>query len=155
MADRRQSRWLFIIIPFSIACVGFIAVLSIPHPALPGLTYAFLFCITSGLYPAVIGCISWIANNLAPTWKRAIGMALLMTVGNLGGAIGSNIFLARQAPHYWLGYGFSLGILLAGMLSTIALRLVYLAINKKRESVAEEEVRARYTEGWCLLFSPC
>lgn len=126
--------------------------LSIPHPRLPGLTYAFLFFIPAGVYPAVIGCISWVGNNLAPTFKRAIGMALLMTVGNLGGAIGSNIFLAKQAPHYWLGYRFSLGILIMGIACTVILRYAVLAINKKRDQVPEEQVLSRYTEG---SFNPC
>ncbi|KAM5385575.1 hypothetical protein ACJZ2D_000774 [Fusarium nematophilum] len=147
LADRRQNRWMFIIIPFSIALVGFIGLLSIPHPHLPGLTYAFLFCIPSGLYPAVIGCISWVGNNLAPSFKRAIGMALLMTIGNLGGAVGSNIFLANQAPHYWLGYGFSLGILLLGVICTLILRSVVLSINKKRDQIPEEDILARFSEG--------
>lgn len=147
LADRHQKRWLFVLIPLSIAGVGFIGLLSITHPRLPGLTYAFLFFVTSGLYPAVIGCISWIANNLAPTWKRAVGMALLMTCGNLGGAMGSNIFLAKQAPQYRLGYGLSLGILVAAMVSTLTLRFTYKTSNKRRIAIGEEETRARYTEG--------
>lgn len=110
LADKRQNRWIFIIIPFAISAIGFIALLSIPHPRLPGLTYAFLFTIPTGLYPAVISCISWVGNSLAPTWKRAIGMALMMSIGNLGGAVGSNIFLENQAPKYQLGYGFSMGM---------------------------------------------
>lgn len=99
MADRKRTRWPFIVGPFCIALVGYTAVLSIPHPALPGLTYFFLFFITAGLYPSIIGTIAWTSNNLAPNFKRAIGMALLMTMGNLGGAVGSNIFIATQAPH--------------------------------------------------------
>lgn len=153
LADRHRNRWLFIIIPFGIALIGFVGLLSIPHPRLPGLTYAFLFFIPAGLYPAVIGCISWVGNNLAPTFKRAIGMALLMTVGNLGGAIGSNIFLAKQAPHYWLGYGFSLGILIMGMACTMILRFAIRAINKKRDQVPEEQVLSRYAEGSCKTYS--
>ncbi|KAM6530080.1 hypothetical protein FALCPG4_008205 [Fusarium falciforme] len=146
MADRRRNRWMFIIIPFSIGLVGFVGLLSIPHPRLPGLTYAFLFCIPSGLYPAVIGCVSWVGNNLAPSFKRAIGMALLMTIGNLGGAVGSNIFLAKQAPHYWLGYGFSLGILLLGVVCTLILRFAVKSINKKRDLIPEADILSRYTE---------
>ncbi|KAF4450077.1 retrograde regulation 2 [Fusarium albosuccineum] len=146
LADKRQTRWLFIIISFSISTVGFIGLLAIPHPALPGLTYAFLFCIPARLYPAVIGCISWVGNNLAPSFKRAIGMALLMTIGNLGGAVGSNIFLAQQEPHYWLGYGFSLGILICGVISTLVLRIATTRINKARDQMPVEEVLAKYSE---------
>lgn len=44
-------------------------------------------------------------NNLAPSWKRAVGMAFVNSGGNLGGLVGSNIFLEGQAPRYPLGYG--------------------------------------------------
>lgn len=106
-ADKRQTRWKFVCGPYCICAIGFLALLVIPHPKLPGLTYAFLFFIPAGLYPALISLLSWIGNNLAPSWKRAVGMALLISIGNLGGAIGSNIFLSEQAPAYPLGYGLS------------------------------------------------
>ncbi|KAK4942804.1 hypothetical protein LTR10_017564 [Elasticomyces elasticus] len=146
LADRHQTRWPFIVIPFSVALVGFIGLLSIPHPKLPGLTYAFLFTIPGGVYPPLIGCLSWVANNLAPTWKRAVGMAVLISIGNMGGAIGSNIFLAQQAPHYWLGYGLALGMVLAAIISTFVLRIAYGMLNKQRDKMSEEEIRAKYTE---------
>lgn len=147
LADKRQTRWLFIVIPYCIALVGFVAILATTRTSIPGLTYFFLFFITGGLYPSIIGCISWVGNNLAPSYKRAIGMALLMTIGNLGGAIGSNIFLQEEAPHYWLGYGFSTGVITVAILATLILRGVTVAINKKRDRVSEEEIRAQYTEG--------
>jgi MFS family permease len=146
LADKRQKRWLFIVIPFSIALIGFIGVLSIPHPRLPGLTYFFLFFITGGLYPSLIGCVSWVGNNLAPSYKRAIGMALLMTVGGLGGAVGSNIFLQEQAPNYWVGYGVCAFIVAASIVSAIVLQWATKRINRKRDLISEAEVRARYTE---------
>ncbi|KAM0257548.1 hypothetical protein ACHAPA_011673 [Fusarium lateritium] len=98
-----------------------------------------------GLYPSIIGCISWIGNNLAPSFKRAIGMALLISIGNLGGAVGSNIYLQAQAPHYWLGYGFALGIMSLAVISTIALHFATQRINKRRAMISEDEVRAKYT----------
>lgn len=146
MADRRKSRWPFIVIPFSVALIGFIALLAIPHPRYPGLTYAFLFTVPAGVYPPLIGILSWIGNNLAPSWKRAIGMALLISIGNLGGAIGSNIFLERQSPNYWLGYGFCTGIVAAAICATLVLRVVYSRINKRRDERDEDEMRKKYTE---------
>lgn len=146
MADRHQTRWVFIVIPYSIALVGFIGLLSVPHPRLPGLTYAFLFCIPAGVYPPLICCLSWVGNNLAPSWKRAVGMALLISIGNLGGAIGSNIFLAKQAPHYWLGYGMGAGMVTAAIICTMILKVVLQKINKQREAMDEDEIRAKYTE---------
>lgn len=48
LADRNQVRWPFIVGPYSIAICCFIALLAIPHPRYPGLTYAFLFGIPAG-----------------------------------------------------------------------------------------------------------
>ncbi|KAJ9638747.1 hypothetical protein H2204_004223, partial [Knufia peltigerae] len=64
----------------------------------------------------------------------------------LGGAVGSNIFLAKQAPHYWLGYGLALGMIAAAIISTFILRIAYGVLNKKRDQMNEEEIRAKYTE---------
>lgn len=97
--------------------------MSIPQPKYPGLTYAFLFTVPAGVYPPLIGILSWFGNNLAPTWKRAVGMALLISLGNLGAAVGSNIFIANQAPRYRLGYGFCLGIVRAAIACTLVLRI--------------------------------
>ncbi len=146
MADRHQSRWPFIAIPYSVSCLCFIGLISIPHPKLPGLTYAFLFGIPAGVYPPLIGVLSWVGNNLAPSWKRAVGMALLISIGNMGGAIGSNIFLVAEKPRYWLGYGMGLSLTFAAVVSTFILRFAYGHANKKRDQMSEEEIRAKYTE---------
>lgn len=146
IADKRQRRWPFIIIPYSIALIGFVGLMAVPR-SLPGLTYAFLFCIPAGVFPAVITLVSWISNNLSPTWKRAIGIGMSLMMGNLGGAVGSNIYLAREAPTYWTGYGVSVAFLANAILSTLVLRYFWDRENKKRDKISEEEVRARYSEG--------
>jgi hypothetical protein len=77
-ADRHQTLWIFIVGLFSIGAIGFIALLCIPHPRFPGLTYAFLFTIPGDIYPPLICILAWVGNNLAPPWKRATGMAFLI-----------------------------------------------------------------------------
>ncbi|OAG36485.1 hypothetical protein AYO21_09292 [Fonsecaea monophora] len=150
LADRRRSRWPFVVVPYAISMVGFLALLVIPHPKLPGLTYAFLFPITIGVYPAVITLVSWVANNLAPTSKRACGLAVSIMMGNFGGAIGSNIYLAQEAPRYWTGYGVSTACCALAIASTFVLRWAYKRENTKRDQISEEEVRSMYTEEMLL-----
>ena len=78
-------------------------------------------------------------------------MALLITLGNLGGGlIGSNIFLDRLKPHYFVGYGFCFAIMLTASIVALILRVVYKRINEKRDLISEEEIRAKYTEGELL-----
>lgn len=146
-ADKHKTRWPFVAGPYCIAAVGFLGLLSIPHPRYPGLTYAFLFCIPVGVFPPLIGLVAWIGNNTAPSWKRAVGMALLIMMGNLGGTVGSNIYLEKQKPHYWLGYGFGLGISIAAVCAAVGLKFAYEAENRKKEAMGtEEEIMARFTE---------
>lgn len=151
MADKYQKRWPFIVGPFTVAVLGLIGLISVPKPRYPGLTYAFLFTIPGGVYPPLICILAWVGNNLAPSWKRAVGMALLISIGNLGGAIGSNIFIAEQAPFYWLGYGFAIGMITIAIISTFVLRWAYMRENKRRDKLDEAEIRATYTEEQLLL----
>lgn len=122
-----------------------------------------------GLYCPFIGIVTWIgeyisfavliksgniltnhiANNTAPSSKRAVGMALLISLGNLGGICGANIYLASEAPKYPAGFGTSLTICCLAVITAIILRFVYDRENKKRKRLIEEqgdELTRRYTE---------
>lgn len=97
------------------------------------------------MYPPLVGLLAWSGNNLAPTWKRAVGMALLISLGNLGGAIGSNIFIEEQKPQYRLGYGFSLGICTAAIGAVLVLKFSWRRENKRRDGLDEGQVRQKYS----------
>jgi ABC-type transport system involved in cytochrome bd biosynthesis fused ATPase/permease subunit len=72
-------------------------------------------------------------------------MALFISIGNVGGIIGSNIFLANEAPHYWTGYGFSLAITVCAILATIGLRKSYQIANKHRDSTSDTQIEENYS----------
>ncbi|KAF1966574.1 MFS general substrate transporter [Bimuria novae-zelandiae CBS 107.79] len=149
-SDHIQTRSPFIVAGFVIAACGFIAQLAIPHPKYPGLTYGFLFPVAGGLYCPFIILVSWIGNSLAPSSKRAVGMALLISVGNMGGIMGSNIYLDREKPKYRTGFGVSLGMCCGAIVMTFVLRWAYARENRKREALfaehGEGEIRARYSD---------
>lgn len=44
-----------------------------------------------------------LGNNLSGQYKRGVGMAVQIGIGNFGGAIASNIFRSQDAPRYILG----------------------------------------------------
>ena len=61
--------------------------------------------------------------------------------------ISYSIFLTREAPRYWSGYGACLGCLCLGIAATLFLRFMLKRENERRDKWTEEEVRAKYTEG--------
>lgn len=65
LSDRYENRSNFIIYPSIVAAIGYIGLLALPHPGLPGVTYGFLFIVAAGLYPLICGVISWNGMSLA------------------------------------------------------------------------------------------
>jgi hypothetical protein len=66
-SDKVQQRSPFIMAGYSIAAVGFIGQLAIPHTRLPGLTYGFLFPVAAGLYCPFVHIVSWTGKSPHPS----------------------------------------------------------------------------------------
>jgi hypothetical protein len=109
-----------------------LGLLAIPHPSYPGLTYGLLFLIPGGGYPPLLTCLAWLSNNTPEDWKRAIALAIVIGMGNLGGTVGSNLFPEGHAPNYWMGYSICLGVTAAAIASTLVLKGVYERMNGER-----------------------
>ncbi|KAH8892180.1 high-affinity nicotinic acid transporter [Thozetella sp. PMI_491] len=146
MSDKAKSRSMFVIVPLIVGGVGLIGLLAIPKAKAPGALFAMLFLVAMGLYSIVCGTKFFIGNNLAGQWKRATGMALMISVGNLGGAVGTNIYLSREAPYYWTGYGVSLAVVVISTIAAVLLRWKLIAINRERDALSLDEVHELYTE---------
>ncbi|ETN38599.1 uncharacterized protein HMPREF1541_06636 [Cyphellophora europaea CBS 101466] len=145
-ADKAARRFEFICYPFILCAVCFIALIAVPKTHSPGIRYGLLFGVAAGFYAPLCGIVAWNANNLAGSWKRSVGMALQITIGNLGGLVGSNIYMKAEAPYYWTGYGVSLAVLTIAIICSVVMLFALKRINKKREAMSEEEVRAKYTD---------
>ncbi|KAK5051047.1 hypothetical protein LTR84_003606 [Exophiala bonariae] len=151
LSERYRQRTPFIILGFSIASVGLIGMLVTRRYArIAGASYFFLFLVAAGFYSPFICIVCLIANNLAPSSKRAVGIALLISVGNGGGICGSNIFIATQAPTYTTGFGTCLGTCVCAIIMAYILRVAFKGENKKRDIFMEgktiTEVKAMFAE---------
>lgn len=62
----------------------------------------------------------------------------IVALGNTGGLIGSNIYLAREAPGYKLGYGLSIGFIAAAAIAAIIMMVILDNINKRRAKQTAE-----------------
>lgn len=76
-SDKYKKRGVFVICSLIASAIGFILAISTSNrPELSGVTYAGCFIAACGFYPAFPGIIAWLANNLAGSYKRAVGMGL-------------------------------------------------------------------------------
>lgn len=85
-ADKFHWRMPFIVGPMSILTIA-LAVLFSQSPKVghnvPAM-YVGVVLAQIGIYPLLPGISAWVGNNLAPSWKRSIGLAWLLAAGNVG-----------------------------------------------------------------------
>lgn len=61
--------------------------------------------------------------------------------------MGSNIFIATEAPTYNIGYGICLGMLVVfGVIWPVIYYFILKGINAKRAKLTKEEIFAKYSE---------
>lgn len=148
LADKLRWRYPFICGPQMLLCISYavLFVYAANIRANVALCYTFVNISTIASYPIVPGGNTWTLNNLAGQEKRAMGIAFMITMGNLGGIVGSFIFRDDEKPRYPTGWGACLGFVVAGVVSATLLELGYFTINKRRARKSEDEVRAEYTD---------
>lgn len=77
--------------------------------------------------------VAWNGNNIGGATKRAIGIAMHVGFGNLGGVIAGFCFRSQDAPRYFSGYG-----LLIGMITMSVILSVFMHIYLKRENARRD-----------------
>ncbi len=103
-----------------------------------------LACI--GFYPINPGGNAWTLENLAGPSKRAAGIAYMLGMGNVGGIIGSYIYLDSEKPKYPTGFGSSFAFAGLGIVSCFTLEFAFWSINRARSKLGEGYIREKYTE---------
>jgi len=147
LSDKSQKRGVYILGASLLGAVGFIMNIATANPAVG---YVGLFLAAAGVYPLIPLVVSWSGNNIGGATKRAVGMAIVISVGNCGGIISSFIYQRSYRPRYYIGHGvciaFLMGLTFCGTLFMMA---YYKRQNSKREerSYTEEEYLKYEDEG--------
>lgn len=108
--------------------------------------YFAIFLANIGFYPINPGGNAWTLSNLAGPTKKSQGIAYMICLGNIGGIIGSFIYLEDEKPKYPTGFGVSLAFAALGIVSCSVLEFLFWRINKTRAASSEVEIRAKYTD---------
>lgn len=144
-SDRIKTRYPFVLAGLTFCLVGFVInICDVPI----GAKYFGTFLIVAGSYAGFPGVVAWLGNNLAGHYKRGVGMALHIGIGNFGGAIASNIYRTQDAPRYILGHGIELMFVGIGFIAVPITVLAYKRINARRDALvrdATEKGITRYT----------
>ncbi|PSR71771.1 hypothetical protein PHLCEN_2v12375, partial [Hermanssonia centrifuga] len=138
-SDRIKMRYPFILAGLVMCLIGF--AINISNAPIGVKYFGTFFCV-SGSYAAFPGVISWLGNNLSGQYKRGVGMALHIGIGNFAGAIASNIYRSQDAPRYVLGHGLELMFVGIGFVTLPIAVVAYTRINARRD-VLEKEMQEK------------
>ena len=101
-SDRVQLRGPFITFSLTLSGVGYAMLLGLPVKALKA-RYGAIFLSVMGSYTAVPLSMVWVTSNAGSETKKAIGMALLNSIGHCMSVLGSYIYTDAEAPEYTRG----------------------------------------------------
>ncbi|KAL2827582.1 major facilitator superfamily domain-containing protein [Aspergillus cavernicola] len=147
LSDHFFWRMPFVVIPMLIVIIAYSIIISLKGQLAEhmGVAYFSVVLAVIGIYPIQAAAASWNANNIAPASRRAIGIALMNCVGNIGGILGSFMYLEREKPRYYTGFGISVALGGSGIVVAGLLEWSYMIANRRKEGQADE-ARVKYTE---------
>lgn len=147
ISDRFYWRMPFVATPLMLVTIGYSIVISLKGALADNKAVGYFAIVLAvmGIYPIQAAAASWNANNIAPAARRSIGIALAQGSGNMGGIVGSYMFLAKESPKYPTGFGLSLAFGASGFLVCFFMEAVYKYGNAKKAKLADE-AKIKYSE---------
>ncbi|PVH16222.1 uncharacterized protein CXQ87_004093 [Candidozyma duobushaemuli] len=133
VSDRVGLRTPFLTFDLVCIAVGYSICLALSPEDSPRAVYAGVYIMALGIYSAFPLVVIWFSNNLAGSYKRAVGMAFQIGIGNFAGAFSSNFYREQDAPEYKLGHGLELGFSVMGLLFMFITIIGYVASNRKKK----------------------
>ncbi|KAJ8517655.1 hypothetical protein ONZ45_g5173 [Pleurotus djamor] len=145
-SDKLCLRSPFILAGLTLCLIGFtINISNAPF----GVKYMGTFFVVAGSYAAFPGGVAWLGNNLSGHYKRGVGMALQIGIGNFSIAMAANMYRSQDSPRFIVGHAVELMFVGIGFFAVTSIVVAYRRINARRDWEAqitlEGSDKARYT----------
>jgi hypothetical protein len=98
-AQKTKLRAPFIITSSSLAIIGYIVLIAGDRPEV---SYGGAVMAVSGAFTSAAVIASWPANNVSGQTKRATANAMQLSIGNLGGILGTQLYRPQWAPKFYI-----------------------------------------------------
>ncbi|KAK0569482.1 hypothetical protein OC861_000855 [Tilletia horrida] len=128
IANKRGNRPLLNLICQAIGITGYIVLIASRNPAV---SYAFIYLAALGVYPCIANTIA-MTSGVEGIYKRSAVMGIIISFGNLNGAVSSNIYRDKDKPWYPLGHGIVLLYLGIGVITTITYWWMMANANRRK-----------------------
>jgi len=84
--------------------------------------------------------VAWNGNNIGGATKRAVGIAMHVGFGNLGGVIAGFSFRTKDAPRYFSGLGMLIGMVTMSLCFSIFMHIYLIRENARRDAKPKSDL---------------
>lgn len=136
IAATLNRRFPFVLLGFGTIFVG--VAIELAQPRAPGARYAGLFFMTAGAYLVMPLSVVSLAVNVEKGYKRSVALGAIVSFGNAGAFIGTNVFLKREEPHFRTGFGVGMGLCVVGFVAACVFFGALWRGNKRMDTKVRE-----------------
>ncbi|KAF9965477.1 hypothetical protein BGZ70_004784 [Mortierella alpina] len=145
-SDYHKERGLHFAIPTGTACLGYILLIW-SRESSTAVRYVCLTITTIGNFSAVPPMVSWFTSNIGGHTKRGVATGAIIAFGNIGGAIGGQVYREADAANgYVRGHALCAGLLGFSVCLILTTKFLLTRENRRRNRLTPEEF-AREAEG--------
>ncbi|EKM50636.1 uncharacterized protein PHACADRAFT_264011 [Phanerochaete carnosa HHB-10118-sp] len=137
IADRYGQRGLINIVCSLVGLAGYIILIASRNATL---SYIAVYLAACGIYPNIPNTVAWVSNNVEGSYKRSVSLAMVISFGNINGAVSSNVYRARDQPWYTLGHGIVLMYICIAIISAVVYRHLLKRENDRRDRGERDEI---------------
>ena len=127
-SDRYHKRWPAIIFN---CCIGICGLMMTAYASDDMVRYGGLFLGQAGCQGNIPTILAYQSNNIRMQSKRAVGSALQIGFGAIGGILGSTVFFESESPTYPTGLWITAGLQMFVMAATAGMSAYFLFMNGK------------------------
>ncbi|GAA5812716.1 hypothetical protein MFLAVUS_006174 [Mucor flavus] len=137
-ADKTGERGYHVALPAAIGALGYALLIGLKDKGPAGRYVASIITVV-GVFGHVPPMLSWFTNNIGGHTKRGVAIALIISIGNIGGIIGGQMYRADDAPAYVTGNAAALGLMCSVVVISLIFKYFLNKENKRRDNLTEEE----------------
>ncbi|KAF9372438.1 hypothetical protein CPB97_001266, partial [Podila verticillata] len=135
-SDHHIERGLHYAGPVVVSAVGYILIVTedsspVWHIGLP--------VATAGSFSSVPAITSWFSTNIGGHTKRAVAIGFIISVGNLDGAIGGQVYRGNGAANRYVRHATCAVAMVCSVFMTLTMKWLLARENKRRSQLLLEE----------------
>jgi len=137
VADKHGCRGYLNVLCLAVGAAGYIILIASRSA---GVSYFAVYLAACGIYSSIPNVIAWVSNNVEGSYKRSVTLGMVISFGNLNGAVSSNVYRANQTPWYTLGHGIVLAYIGIGLICSVTYILLLRRENARRDRGERDEI---------------